>query len=370
MDNPKVSVLIPLYNRKQYAADCIDSVLNQTFQDFEIIIRDDRSTDGVYEFVQQNYAEQISSGKIRLFRNAENLGEGSNMNRLFRDARGKYLQVLHNDDILNNTALQYLYEVAEKYGADVVHSSYAVKLDSLSDSVNNVEPKLTVAKGDSSPVQELTIISNDPLDRFNEWINGGTFIDLQYNLFRRDFIFDNELQCDTNDGEPSFFALWWIMLAKVFVKTPVPCYIKRDNPYTQSNEKFYAPEYIEKFIIAKMNQSRDLDKLFHKVELFRDNEYLQYMIKAHIFWRRDEFFLFRNGVYKGGITPEFLQAAARAFRKYFGDDYFYPMFLFNFVHVLPYDIRVDTINVEHTTPPRCALSDILNFRNFAVHFAA
>ena len=65
MDTPKISVLIPLYNRKQYAADCINSVLNQTFTDFEIIIRDDCSSDGVFEFVQENFSDR----RIKLFRN-------------------------------------------------------------------------------------------------------------------------------------------------------------------------------------------------------------------------------------------------------------------------------------------------------------
>ena len=83
---PKISVLIPLYNRKQYAADCLNSVLNQTFQDYEIIIRDDFSNDGVFEFVRENF----SDNRIKLFRNKKNLGEAENLNLLFQDAAGKY----------------------------------------------------------------------------------------------------------------------------------------------------------------------------------------------------------------------------------------------------------------------------------------
>ena len=64
MDKPKISVLIPLYNRKQYAVQCIDSALNQTFQEnYEIIIRDDYSTDGVYEFVQKNISVKLTPEK-------------------------------------------------------------------------------------------------------------------------------------------------------------------------------------------------------------------------------------------------------------------------------------------------------------------
>ena len=69
MTAPKISVLIPLYNRKHYIAQCLDSVLNQTFQDYEIIVRDDGSTDGSADFVAEKYSAEISSGKIKLSRN-------------------------------------------------------------------------------------------------------------------------------------------------------------------------------------------------------------------------------------------------------------------------------------------------------------
>ena len=120
----KISVLIPLYNRMRYIKECIDSALNQTFQDYEIIIRDNCSTDGSFEFVQENFSQQISEGKIKLFRNEKNIGEGGSVNRLFNDATGKYFTILHSDDAYLPHALKHLYEVAEKTSADVVHGSF------------------------------------------------------------------------------------------------------------------------------------------------------------------------------------------------------------------------------------------------------
>lgn len=61
--NPKISVLVPLYNRKHYISNVIDSVLSQSFQDFELIIRDDGSTDGSYDFVREKYAKYIGEAK-------------------------------------------------------------------------------------------------------------------------------------------------------------------------------------------------------------------------------------------------------------------------------------------------------------------
>ena len=125
--NPKISVLIPMYNRKQYISNCIESVLNQTFQDFEIIIRDDCSTDGVFNFVNEKYANQIANGKIRLAQNIKNFGQNPTLKMLFAEATGKYICILHNDDMYLRDALQHLYSVAEFHKADIVHASYMLR---------------------------------------------------------------------------------------------------------------------------------------------------------------------------------------------------------------------------------------------------
>lgn len=351
MNEPKISVLIPMYNRKQYIKDCINSVLNQTFQDFEIIIRDDGSTDGVFELVQKIYADKISSGKIKLFRNEKNLGEGANTNLLIREAKGKYFTFLHNDDIYLPHALEHLYKVAESTGADVVHSSFFYIMHG-----NNFDSKSLSVICDSHPVEKITIMPDDPVKRFDEWQSGGTFHDIQYNIYNRKFILDNEIFHEEFEAESLFFTLWWIMLAKVFVKTPVIFYLRRSNPDSQTGNKIFSPAQVNHFISSKIELSRQMDKLFNKVELFRDNEYLQYEIKSRIFIIRDMFFLKKLKTYGNGITPELYDAVADAFKKYFGDDYFYPAMLFHWVHVIMFNKAPNKITAP---PPRVCNSRIM-----------
>ena len=338
MDEPKISVLIPMYNRKNYIQDCIDSVLNQTFQDFEIVIRDDYSTDGVFELVQKVYAEEIACGKIRIFRNEKNLGEGANTNLLILDAKGKYFTFLHNDDLYLPHALKHLYEVAEKTSADVVHASFFFVMNDNDFDVNNFN-----IFSESRSVEKITIMPDDSVKRFEEWLSTGTFHDIQYNIYNRKFILDNEIFHEEFEAESLFFTLWWIMLAKVFVKTPTIFYVRRDTSDSQSGKENFSPAQVKNFITSKIELSRQMDKLFHKVKLFRDDEYIQYMIKSHIFITRDNFFINRLKTYENGITPALYDAVADVFKKYFGDDYFYPALLFHWAHVMPFDKPADKI---------------------------
>lgn len=77
MKTPKVSILIPVYNTEAYIAQTIESVLNQTFTDFELVIVDDCSTDNTYQ-ICQTYAQKDT--RIRLFKNEKNLGMMPNWN--------------------------------------------------------------------------------------------------------------------------------------------------------------------------------------------------------------------------------------------------------------------------------------------------
>lgn len=97
MNNPVSSIIMPAYNSEKYIHQAIESVLNQTFKDFELVIADDVSTDNTLKIINY-YAKQDK--RIRVIRNMENLGCYQNMNKIIKFTRGKYISPLANDDIL------------------------------------------------------------------------------------------------------------------------------------------------------------------------------------------------------------------------------------------------------------------------------
>ena len=90
---PKVTVFIPVYNRERYVKDAIDSILTQTFPDFELLLVDDGSTDDSAAAI-----ESYKDPRIRLERNEQNLGIPRTRNRGLELARGKYIAMLDSDD--------------------------------------------------------------------------------------------------------------------------------------------------------------------------------------------------------------------------------------------------------------------------------
>ncbi len=97
MTSPKVSVCIDSFNYGRFLPEAIESVLGQSFQDFEVIISDDCSTDDSFA-IAQRYAER--DDRIRAMQNAHNLGMVKNRNAGLALARGEYVKTLHADDFL------------------------------------------------------------------------------------------------------------------------------------------------------------------------------------------------------------------------------------------------------------------------------
>jgi len=92
---PKVSILIPVFNRKDFIAECIQSALNQTYTNFEIVVADNASDDGTWEICQK-FAEK--DRRVRIFRNETNVGPVRNWKCCFDWARGEFGKILFSDD--------------------------------------------------------------------------------------------------------------------------------------------------------------------------------------------------------------------------------------------------------------------------------
>lgn len=111
---PLISVLMPTYNCEKYIEEAIESILNQTYENFEFIIADDCSTDNSWEIIQ-TYKKK--DARIKSFKNDKNLQQAETRNKLydFTDKKSKYFAIMDNDDISINTRLEEQVKFLEKY---------------------------------------------------------------------------------------------------------------------------------------------------------------------------------------------------------------------------------------------------------------
>lgn len=124
---PCVSIGLPVYNGENYLAATLDSLLSQTYQDFEIVICDNASTDRT-EVICRDYA--LRDQRIRYYRNPRNLGAAANYNYTFELSSGKYFKWSAHDDLCAPTLLEKCIEALESNPAVVLASPEILYIDS------------------------------------------------------------------------------------------------------------------------------------------------------------------------------------------------------------------------------------------------
>lgn len=118
---PNISVIMPLFNAERYLPEALQSVLSQTYRDFELICINDCSTDHTAEILM-NFQEKDS--RIKIEENKERLGAGPSRNKGLKAAKGKYVIFLDGDDIFEEELLEKASTAMEKYQADIVLFEY------------------------------------------------------------------------------------------------------------------------------------------------------------------------------------------------------------------------------------------------------
>lgn len=111
MKNELISIIIPAYNNEKYIGKCIESVLNQTYQNIEIIIINDCSTDNTEDVIHKYL---IKDDRISYYRNENNIGVGYTRNKGIELAKGKYIYFLDSDDYIEPNAIFDLYNVIKE----------------------------------------------------------------------------------------------------------------------------------------------------------------------------------------------------------------------------------------------------------------
>lgn len=127
------SVIIPYYKKRNYIQRCLDSVLSQTFQDFEIILVDDGSQDDIAELIVTKYA-----GKLKLIQQ-QNQGVSVARNRGISESTMNYIALLDADDCWHHRYLEYCYEVIKQNSnVKIIGTSYLSDIELLDEKVENL----------------------------------------------------------------------------------------------------------------------------------------------------------------------------------------------------------------------------------------
>lgn len=142
-----VSIGMPVFNGERFIKQALDSLIAQTFADFELIISDNGSTDGT-EAICRAYANK--DGRIRYHRNARNIGGAPNHNRVLKRAKGKYFRWAHHDDVCAPEYLARCVEILERRLTVVLCYPKTTMIDECGNFVRDVEDGLHLPE--TSPI--------------------------------------------------------------------------------------------------------------------------------------------------------------------------------------------------------------------------
>lgn len=127
----KVSIIVPVYNTEKYLRRCLDSLVNQTIEDIEIIVINDCSPDNSKEILKEY--EKKYKDKIKVFHNKTNKGIGYNRNYGIKKVTGEYIGFVDSDDWVNETMYDKLYKKAKEDNLDLVLCNFHKMLEKEND---------------------------------------------------------------------------------------------------------------------------------------------------------------------------------------------------------------------------------------------
>jgi glycosyltransferase involved in cell wall biosynthesis len=221
MDSPRVSIGIPVYNGEKYLSQAIESALAQTYQDFELIICDNCSTDRTQEICE---AYAIQDERVRYYRNEMNLGAAPNFNRAFELATGEYFQWLAADDLLAPTLLEKCVPILDADQSAVLCFYWVNYINERGETFDSCE-------------LELQVDSEQPRTRFHEIILGWHNSFYVFGLIRTTALRQTKLILAQTHGDTVLIAR--LSLLGRFLQIPEYLFLSRYHD-EQSNQIYKA----------------------------------------------------------------------------------------------------------------------------------
>ena len=224
---PAVSVIIPMYNTEKYITECLNSLLNQTLENIEVIVVDDCSTDNSLAVAETFIpAFESKNKKLLTITLTQNSGcPGIPRNIALDYATGKYIYFLDSDDFLSEDALEIFYNAAEEFNADVVDAQMTLEYKKVDDKYETVANIMKNTARINQPMLETFDIAQ----RIDDVMNLKYLNTVWSKFFRRDFLIDNNIKFPAMTiTEDLVFTFQYIVLAKNYLRIPFIGYFYRN----------------------------------------------------------------------------------------------------------------------------------------------
>lgn len=248
----KVSVLVPVCNVQEYLRECLDSIINQTLKDIEIICINDGSTDSC-EAILEEYADNDTRVKII---DKTNAGYGHAMNIGFDMSKGKYIGIVESDDFVDAHMYEDLYNIAITNDLDFVKSNFnrfVRENGELKLFYNNIVPK---------PYQNRVLVPRKETQVFRGVLNTWT------GIYSREFLLKYNIRHNETPGasyqDNGFFFQTFMFADRAYFSDKAYYMNRRDNPNSSvySNSKMFCMkqeyEYIRNIMAKNPKFSKGL----------------------------------------------------------------------------------------------------------------
>jgi len=261
---PAVSVVIPLYNAEKYIGECLNSILNQTFQNFEVIVVDDCSTDSSCAIVE-SYAEKFGGRLILAHMEKNSGGCALPRNKGLNFSRGEYIFFMDADDLFTPTALEEMYTLAKNYDADVVHCEkhYEANADG-----SNIHLVMSVF----SEIKQPTFHSENLVERVNFILQRDIWGTPWCKLVRRNLLTENEILFQkVRPCEDHLWTLDIFFFARKYLRVPNANYIYRQSDISITRGQKTPEQDMTLWIESAILGLKGLDKSLCRINFFKNN---------------------------------------------------------------------------------------------------
>ena len=345
---PEVSVIIPMFNAEKYLAECLESLLAQSFKNFEVIIVDDCSTDSSCAIVE-SYAEKFG-GRLILSHMEKNTGSGAlPRNKGLALSRGEYIFNMDNDDLLTPTAIEELYTLAKDYDAEIVYcEKYFMSSGTAQEFKKNVH--LADSRIQNPPFVDKPLFEPEDLsERVKNILNRKFWVAPWLKLIRRNLLIENNLLFPNlliSDDDIWTYAL--IFCAKKFLRVPNMVYIRRMREDSLSFVKRTSQKEITFWINPVLLGLKSFDDLMNRHKFFRQN--LQYRYALLENFVATKFSIFFKDSFQ--LQPfEFYETVKQEFSDKLGE----------------YDVLISALCTALNTQQKINAVNQQKFQQFAAH---